>query len=134
MKKVFFENIDTELLKKFIGLPLEFKDLEEFKEISCQETGNLFFISTDKDRIYELDCDMKILKDGNKIVIIEDREYIISINDGYYYLLNYKSDGEIFRYLFKLGDTEGFFVFKKELDENEILHFLLSIFLIEKVL
>lgn len=134
MKKVCLANIDVELLKKFLGIPLEFKNLEDFQEISCEETGNLFFIAETKEVLDKLDCDIEILKEDNKIVIREDKEYIISINNGYYYLLNFKSDGEIFRYLFKLGDAEGFFVFKKELNENEILHFLLSIFFIEKIL
>lgn len=134
MRKVCLVNIDTALLKEYLGLPIEFINLDENEKISCQEAGNLFFVSSKENKISEMDFNVKIVMKDDKVIILEDRQYVISLNEGYYYLLDFKSDDEIFRYKFKLGDNVGMFIFKKELNEKKILHFLLSIFLIERIL
>ncbi|WP_234946820.1 hypothetical protein [Thermosipho atlanticus] len=132
--KVLLVNIDQEKLKSFLGVPIECVSIESFNEISCKSTGNLFFIYTDTDVNIPGEYDVKVIKKNNEITVMFDREYTISLNSGDYHLLDFKTDGTIYRYIFKIGDTKGIYVLKNKLNEDEILHFLLSLFVIEKIL
>ncbi|MBO8161411.1 MAG: hypothetical protein H0Z24_07215 [Thermosipho sp. (in: Bacteria)] len=133
MKKVCLVNIDTGMLKRFLGIPVEYVNADEFDKISCKETGNLFFIYADDVEKLKYDCDVKIIKEDEKIVVYNDDEYLISLNEGDYHVLDYRTDGEIHRYILKTGNSEGLYIFKEKLSNEEILHFLLSLFVIEKI-
>lgn len=111
------ENIDIELLKKFLGNSIK---------LNFTKKGNIFYCNSDKQ------C--KITSKENQIDIkFENENYIISTKNGNYSVLDYKSDGNIHRYVFNLNGEKGLFIFKTKLSDKEILHFLLSIFFIEKL-
>ncbi|ABR30528.1 hypothetical protein SU69_03430 [Thermosipho melanesiensis] len=109
------KNINIALLKNFLGLELE----------TFQKEDKIFIKAP-------ISC---TIEKNNEIIKIHlDKDYIISINDGDYYVLDYKYSKNFHRYIFFLNGEKGIFIFKKQLKNEEVLHFLLSIFFVEKII
>ncbi|ACJ75359.1 hypothetical protein H17ap60334_01321 [Thermosipho africanus H17ap60334] len=115
---ITFEKINIELLKRFLGDSIN---------LNVSQKGNKFFCDSSKT------CSI-VKKDDAIVIELEEEKYLISKSSGNYYLLDYKSADNFHRYIFNIDGEKALFVFKKALNEEEILHLLLSIFFIEKIL
>ncbi|ANQ53615.1 MULTISPECIES: hypothetical protein [Thermosipho] len=112
---ICLKNVNISLLKNFLGIDVE-------------------IVKKDNKSFINIPVDCTIEKDGKIIKIKLDKEYKISITDGDYFVIDYKSSKDFHRYLLNLNGEKGIFIFKKCLNTEELLHFMLSIFFIEKLI
>ncbi|QTA37138.1 hypothetical protein JYK00_05135 [Thermosipho ferrireducens] len=155
MKIIGLLGLSAELICKYSGIKIpvfSHEDLKksktlyenvpfgfvEFKEINDARKSNgekIDYLIAKKDLIHLksgkiIDSDVVIIRDIANLEIAG----FIGINSGDYSIADFKSSDNFFRYIVKMRNEKGIFIFRKMLSNDEILHFLVSVFLTAELL